>query len=54
MKPKKIREFDWSQTPVGSLENWLQSLQINVKMRVVGSYDRFFAIAVGLNVILNP
>lgn len=27
---KKIREFDWSQTPVGALENWPQSLQHHV------------------------
>ncbi|MCA1794343.1 MAG: PAS domain-containing protein, partial [Desulfobacteraceae bacterium] len=27
---KKISEFDWSQTPVGSLENWPQSLQHHV------------------------
>ncbi len=27
---KKIREFDWSQTPVGSIENWPQSLQLHV------------------------
>ncbi|HKJ98681.1 MAG TPA: PAS domain S-box protein [Desulfotignum sp.] len=26
----KIRKFDWSQTPVGSLENWPQSLQHHV------------------------
>ncbi len=27
---KKIRGFDWSRTPVGSLENWHQSLQHQV------------------------
>lgn len=34
----RIRSFDWSQTPVGAIETWSQSLRANVSMMVANSF----------------
>ena len=37
----RIRTFDWSQTPVGAIENWPQSLKTAVRIMLESRYPMF-------------
>ena len=37
----RIRETDWSKTPLGAVENWQQSLKTTVRIMLNSRYPMF-------------